>query len=55
MKIKKNDIIIKDSCSIKNAIRAINSGGLQICFVVNYKNILKGLFLMEILEELYKA
>ena len=42
MKIKKNDIIIKDSCSIKNAIRAINSGGLQICFVVNYKNILKG-------------
>ena len=42
MKIKKNDIIIKDSCSVKNAIRAINSGGLQICFVVNYKNILKG-------------
>ena len=42
MKIKKNDIIIKDSCSIKNAIRTINSGGLQICFVVNHKNILKG-------------
>ena len=41
MKIKKNNITIKDYSSIKNAISAINLGGVQICFVVDSKNTLR--------------
>lgn len=35
-------IIIKENELIINAIKAINSGGLQICFVVDSRGVLKG-------------